>query len=85
MKYKLIVPSIGEAQITGFIMGAEKQIGKSLWRAEIHRGESTPRVFKNGVQITDENAMPDLVIKTVNKLIMFYENAVNHRHLTSAA
>lgn len=60
MKYTLIVPPIYETELTGFAMAAEKTIGKSLWRLEMHTKECCPRVFKNGERVTvsELNGMP---------------------------
>ena len=48
MNFSLIIPPAIETAATGYLMGAARQIGKSAWRLEIHRGETLPRVYRNG-------------------------------------
>ena len=50
MKFSLILPSTFETATTGYVIGAERQIGKSAWRLEVYRGETFPRVYRDGAQ-----------------------------------
>jgi len=63
MRYQIIIPPAYEAQITGFLCGGEKRIGKTLWRVEVYRGEFFPRVFKNGARVASIGGLPAMVQK----------------------
>jgi len=74
MEYNLIMPSNAETSITGFAMGAEKKIGKSLWRLEIHNGERFCRVYKDGKQQASVSICGPSVIKFSNALVAKYNS-----------
>lgn len=72
MKYSLTIPPSVETVTTGFAMGAEKQIGKNVYRIEIFTHEPMPRFLKNGARIDDPNTLPKPVIGMANAVIGFY-------------
>lgn len=64
----LIVPSIAETQCTGFRLGAERVIRRSLWRVEFWENELYPLIFKNGTRVTSLGAVPEYVAKFANSV-----------------
>jgi hypothetical protein len=63
MKYQLIVPPSFETEITGLALGAEKIIGKTLWRLEFYRGHKVLCLYKDGVLVTEFDNLPKMVGK----------------------
>jgi hypothetical protein len=63
MNFNLIIPPAAETAVTGYLMGATRQIGKAAWRLEIYRGETLPRVYRNGEAQTSIANCPPVVVK----------------------
>lgn len=61
MRFQVIIPPLYETEITGFVCGGEKKIGKALWRIDVYRGEYFPRVFKNGARVASIGGLPAMV------------------------
>ena len=79
MNFNLIIPPAAETAVTGYLMGAARQIGKSAWRLEIYRGEAFPRVYRNGEAQTSIANCPRAVIKfwTAFKSSDAFQYAIN--------
>ena len=58
MKYQIIIPPLYETAITGFVCGGKKKIGKALWRVDVYMGESSPRLYRDDVQIAPHEGLP---------------------------
>lgn len=58
MRFQAIIPPAYEAEITGFLCGGEKRIGKALWRVDVYKGEYFPRVYKNGARVASIGGLP---------------------------
>lgn len=82
MKYQIIIPPLYETAITGFICGGEKKIGKALWRVDVYRGESSPRIYKDGVQIASKEGLPAKVQSLIGGISLLSGMMGNVSHET---
>lgn len=48
----LTVPSKAESALTGFMLGAERTIGRTTWRVEYY-ARQPPRIWRNGAPFTE--------------------------------
>jgi hypothetical protein len=71
----LIVPSTAETQLTGFILGAERDLRSVKYRAELWAGEPLPRMFKSGRQLSQLDASTTLV-KLANELTRYFNQMI---------
>lgn len=76
MKYRFIVPTISQSQITGLTLCAIKDIGKSQWKLDFYQSTNELRIFKDHQLVTEFNNLPKSVTRFVADFSKF-TNAYN--------